>query len=196
MTTPSTRPLALGPLVIGGMILAAALTRLLPHPFPVPYNFSPIESMALFGGAYYAKRAWAVVTPLVAMLASDLALGLVHGGSYFNYFFDASFLPVYACIVLCTLLGLGLRGRATGLRVLGSSLLGSALFFLLTNFAVWATASADVSPICANGLGACYVAGLPFFQWTVLGTLFYAAILFGGFALLRARIPQLRAQTA
>jgi hypothetical protein len=45
-------------------------------------------------------------------------------------------------------------------------------------------------------LGACYVAGLPFFQWTLLGTLFYSALLFGSFALLRARIPQLRAQTA
>ena len=37
--------------------------------------------------------------------------------------------------------------------------------------------------------------GIPFFQWTVLGTLFYAALLFGGFELLRQRLPALRAQT-
>jgi hypothetical protein len=46
-----------------------------------------------------------------------------------------------------------------------------------------------------EGLMACYVAGIPFFKNTVLGTLFYAGLLFGGFALLRARAPQLQAQT-
>ena len=30
---------------------------------------------------------------------------------------------------------------------------------------------------------------------TVLGTLFYSALLFGGFALLRRKLPALRAQT-
>ena len=42
---------------------------------------------------------------------------------------------------------------------------------------------------------AAYVAGIPFFQWTVMGTLFYSALLFGGFALLRRQVPSLRAQT-
>jgi hypothetical protein len=51
-------------------------------------------------------------------------------------------------------------------------------------------------PQNAAGLSAAYVAGIPFFQWTVLGTLVYAALLFGGFALLRRRIPALHAQTA
>ena len=69
------------------------------------------------------------------------------------------------------------------------------VFFLVTNFAVWLSADPQVAATCSS-LGSCYVAGLPFFQWTVLGTLFYSAILFGGFALLRARMPQLRAQTA
>ena len=52
------------------MIVAAALSRLLPH----PPNFSPVEAMALFGGAYFASRAWAVAVPLLAMLLSDLVM--------------------------------------------------------------------------------------------------------------------------
>jgi hypothetical protein len=194
--TQSIRSPAVGPLVLAGMILLAALSRLMPHPFPVPYNFSPIESIALFGGAYFSRRGWAVATPLIAMAISDLALGLIHGGVYLHYFLNANFLSIYACIALCTLLGFGLRGRVNGPRVLGYSLIGSVLFFLVTNFAVWATANPTLAPACNSGLGACYVAGLPFFQNTVLGTLFYSALLFGSFALLRARIPQLRAQTA
>jgi len=62
MTQP-TRSLAIGPLVLTSMILLAALSRLLPH----PPNFSPIEAVALFGGAYFAKRTWAVAVPLIAM---------------------------------------------------------------------------------------------------------------------------------
>ena len=78
-------------------------------------------------------------------------------------------------------------------RVLGYSLAGSVLFFIVTNFGVWA--SGTMYPKTGAGLVAAYVAGIPFFQWTVLGTLFYAALLFGGFELLRRRVPALQAQT-
>jgi hypothetical protein len=186
----TTRSLfAPGPLALAGLIVLAALTRLLPH----PPNFSPVEAIALFGGAYFAARGWALLVPLVAMFASDLALGLVNGGIYFDYFASAGFVLVYACIALSTVLGFGLRGRVNGARVLGYSLIGSVLFFAVTNFGAWLGSPAY--PQNAAGLAAAYVAGIPFFQWTVLGTLFYAALLFGGFALLRRQVPVLRAQT-
>lgn len=188
----SIRSISAGPLVLAGMIVLAALSRLLPH----PPNFSPIEAVALFGGAYFANRRFAIVVPLVAMFVSDIALGMLNGGIYLRYFLDAHFIAIYASIVLCGLLGFALRGRANGANVLGASLAGSVLFYLSTNFATWLTADASLGDACARGLGACYIDGLPFFQWTALGTLFYSAILFGGFALLRARLPQLRAQTA
>jgi hypothetical protein len=65
---------------------------------------------------------------------------------------------------------------------------------MVTNFGAWL--SDPTYPKTFAGLVAAYVAGVPFFQWTVLGTLFYAALLFGGFELLRRRVPALRAQTA
>lgn len=198
MNRPASESLlAPGPLVLAGMIVVAALTRLLPH----PPNFSPVEAVALFGGAYFASRAAAIAVPLVAMFISDLALGAMLGGTYFEHFtspaYLATWLTVYACVALSAVLGFGLRGRVSGARVLGFSLIGSVLFFVLTNFAVWATATPlTAHPACVSGgLLPCYAAALPFFQWTVLGTLFYAALLFGGFALLRQRVPALRAQT-
>ncbi|MCC7248139.1 MAG: hypothetical protein IT473_05905, partial [Lysobacter sp.] len=78
--TRSSTLLAPGPLLLVGMILLAALSRLLPH----PPNFSPVEAIALFGGAYFAHRAWAVAVPLIAMLVSDIALGLTMGGEYWS----------------------------------------------------------------------------------------------------------------
>jgi hypothetical protein len=182
--TDSPNRLTPGPWVLAAMILVAALTRLLPH----PPNFSPVEAVALFGGAYFASRALALVVPLVAMFLADLGLGLINGGIYLDYFVSAHFIGIYLCIALTTLIAFRLRGRVTGARVLGYSLFGSVLFFLITN-------AISSTEFCQAGLLSCYAAGLPFFQWTVLGTLFYAALLFGGFALLRQRVPQLRAQT-
>ena len=188
--------LAPGPLVLAAMILAAAMSRLLPH---LP-NFSPLAAIALFGGAYFASRRWALLVPLLAMVASDLALGARLGGTYLEYFTTGGYLPSllanYACVLLMVWMAFGLRGKVGGGRVLGYSLAGSGVFFLVSNFAVWLTAHVVAGyPACSTGLVPCYVAAIPFFQWTVLGTLFYAALLFGGFALLRSRLPALRPQT-
>jgi hypothetical protein len=190
MPSKTSNLLASGPLLLAGMIVLAALSRLLPH----PPNFSPVEAIALFGGAYFSRRATAVWVPLAAMFISDLALGLINGGSYSEYFLNAGFVLVYLCIALSTLLGFGLRGRVTAPRVLGYSLLGSILFFLVTNFGVWLGSA--MYPPSGAGLVAAYVAGIPFFQNTVLGTLCYATLLFGSFALLRQRNPGLSLQTA
>lgn len=177
-------------MVLIGLIVVAALTRVLPH----PPNFSPIAAMALFGGAYFAARRWAVLVPLVALLISDLVLSSLHGGLYATWFSGAGIWMIYGCTALIAALGFRLRGKVSSRSVLGYSLAGAVLFFAITNFAAWLTD--PMYPKTAGGLAAAYAAGIPFFQWSVLGTLLYSAILFGGFALLRARLPVLRAQTA
>lgn len=192
MKRPVRASFAPGPLVLAGLILAAALSRLLPH----PPNFSPVEAIALFGGAYFASRSLAILVPLAGMFLSDLALGWTYGGLYLEHLASIPYLAVYACILLSSILGFGLRGRVGAGRVLGYSVAGSVLFFVVTNFAVWLTAEGVAGhSACQAGLLPCYVAAIPFFQWTVLGTLFYAALLFGGFALLRRRLPALQPQT-
>lgn len=190
MPPKSPAPLASGPLLLIGIILLAALSRLLPH----PPNFSPVEALALFGGAYFARRGMAIAVPLMAMLVSDLALGLINGGLYSEYFLSAGFLLVYACIAVSAVLGFSLRGRVTGFRVAGLAVAGSVLFFLVTNFGTWL--GSGMYPQSASGLAAAYVAGVPFFQNTVLGTLFYCGVMFGSFAWMRRRNPGLRLQTA
>ncbi len=58
--------------VLTGLIFAAAMSRLVPH---AP-NFTAVGAIALFGGATFEKRWCAVTVPLVAMVISDLLLGL------------------------------------------------------------------------------------------------------------------------
>ena len=161
--------------VILTAILVAAALRLLPH----PPNFTPIGAMALFGGAYFGKRALAFAAPLGALLLSDAILGF-HSGMAF----------VYGSVALIVLIGWAVARRITPLTIAGAALASSVLFFIVTNFGTWATG--ELYPPTIAGLAACYVAAIPFFQNTLAGDLFFSALLFGGFALLEQRLPTLR----
>ena len=192
-----------GPWVVAAMILVAGLSRLLPH----AWNFTPVEAMALFGGAYFARRWLAFVVPLGAMLATDLVMGFnvaVPGYTVVTLPFTevqfglhGSMPVVYACIAASVALGFVLRGKVGVLRVAGCGLAGSLLFFLVTNWFVWLTAQGVPGyEACTIGLASCYVAALPFLKGWLLGTAVWSVILFGGFELLRRQLPVLRAQTA
>ncbi len=185
MTNRQKSLFSTGPMALMLMILAVALTRLIPH----PPNFSPVEAMALFGGAYFAKRSWAIALPLIALFISDLALSLMMGGVYFEYFVSAGFLMIYATIAILSVLGFGLRGKVSATRVASFSVISSIIFFLVTNFGVWLGSA--MYPQTTSGLISAYIAGLPFLQNGLLGTLFYSALLFGSFELLKQRIPAL-----
>ncbi len=178
MSNTQNASFAPGPFTLVLMIVLAALSRLLPH----PPNFSPVEAMALFGGAYFAQRWLGVLVPLLAMLLADFFLG-----------FHSGMPVVYGAIALISILGFSLRGKVSILRVASFGLVGATLFFVITNFAVWLGGS--MYPMTASGLLTCYIAGIPFFHWQLAGVATYSVILFGGFAFLRSNLPALKTQT-
>ncbi|MDQ7827626.1 MAG: DUF6580 family putative transport protein [Armatimonadota bacterium] len=163
-------------LAVALLIVAAAASRLLPH----PPNVTPVAAMALFGGAAFVDLRLAVLVPLGAMVLSDLVLGL-----------HATIPFVYAALAATALIGRLLRGRRRPAPLVAASLAASTLFFLVTNFGVWLVGG--LYPKTAAGLVAAYVAGLPFFRNTLLGDLAFTVLLFGGFALLERTVPALRA---
>ena len=157
------------------MILAAAGSRLIPH----PPNLASVTAVALFGGAYLSDRRLAFLVPLAALFLSDLVIG-----------FYSQMWVVYGAFALVVCVGLLLRKRRTPLAIAGAALVSSVLFFVITNFAVWALGS--LYPKTVSGLVTCYVAAIPFFQNTLVGDALYSAILFGGLALLERWWPALR----
>lgn len=166
-------------LVIGGMILGAAASRLLPH----PPNFSPIPAMALLGGACFVEKRWAFMLPLAAMLLSDMLLG-----------FHRLVPVVYGSFALIVCLGFWLRTRRTAVPIACAALGGAALFFIVTNLGVWAFGS--MYPKTTEGLAACFVAAVPFFGNTLLGDAAYTVLLFGGLALAEKWWPALQGDRA
>src|SRR5204863_9683260 len=85
---------------------------------------------------------------------------------------------VYAALTVPAVAGIAARHIRASRVVVPTVLACSLIFFVTTNFAVWAFSgmySADMA-----GLIQCYVMGLPFLKYTIAGDLFWAAVLFGG----------------
>jgi hypothetical protein len=146
------------------VILIAVLMRLVPH---LP-NFTPIAAMALFGGVYLNKK-YAFAIPLLAMFISDIFLG-----------FHATMPYVYGSFILTGMIGLWLKNHKSAKNLVCASLISSILFFLITNFGVWA---GGWYPKTLSGLLESYIMGIPFFKNTVLGDLCYSGVFFGGYEL-------------
>ena len=161
--------------VLAAMIFAAAASRFIPH----PPNMTAVTALALFAGATLSRPRYAFLVPLVAMLVSDLLIGFYSGMAF-----------VYGAFMVIVGIGLLLRGRRHLLGVGAATLASSVIFYLITNFGVWV--GSGLYPQTGAGLVACYTAALPFFRNMVTGDLFYAALFFGGFAVLERLLPVLR----
>jgi hypothetical protein len=104
------------------------------------------------------------------MIISDIFIG------YYQFSLMA---VVYGSFLLCVLLGFWLKKNKKWYTIGGSAILGAVLFFLITNFAVWA-----LTPWYQKtffGLFQCYLMALPFFKNTLLGDLFYVTLFFGAY---------------
>lgn len=173
-------------------ILVAAFSRIIPH---MP-NFSPLAAIGLFGAAYFAQKWQAYFIPLFATWISDLFINNVIYGQYypeFTWFYDG-FYWQYGSYVLIVLLGISLFKKISLPRIFVGSISASLLFFLISNFGVWATGK--MYPPTFEGLISCYAAGIPFIKGTFLGDLFYSGVLFGTFALAQNHFPILKMKTA
>lgn len=155
------------------LTVVGALLRLAPH----PPNFAPIGATGLFSGT--RLRGWeAYLVPLVAMLVTDPIRSAMEG-QYPAY--SAMTVIVYASMLVYVFLGQKLlAGSKSAGRIALVCLAGSTQFFLITNFFAWLGPEMGY-PHTMAGLLACYTAALPFFERTVLGDLFFTAVLTGAY---------------
>lgn len=149
--------------------------RLLPHAPGV----WPFAASALFAGRVMRVPVLAVAVPLAAVIVSNVAFA---GDDW------RITLVVCAAVTLPAFAGILIRRWRGPLPVVAAMVSCSLIFFLATNFAVWAVSG--MYPLTWQGLVQCYVAALPFLDKTVLGDLFWTAVLFGGARLVR-QIPAL-----
>lgn len=154
-------------LAIIAIVCMAIVLRLLPH----SPNVAPIAALALFSGAMIPNR-WGFIIPVVALFISDFFLG-----------FHATMPFVYGSFIAIALMGTFLKNRISLVKTGMTSIAGSILFFLVTNFGVWATSSMYERTF--SGLMRSYQMGIPFFRNTLLGDLFYTALFFFAYRSIR-----------
>jgi hypothetical protein len=151
------------------LIALGILSRLIPH----PPNFTPVAALAMFGSFYFGSWKLGTAVPVVSLVLSDIVLGM----------YEPSLMAaVYASSLVPLVFGRMLRQRLKPGRVLLCALCSSIAFYMTTNFAVWLFGSWYASDW--NGLTTCFVAGIPFFRYTLTSDLLFSSAIFGTYAFL------------
>jgi uncharacterized protein DUF6580 len=174
------------------MVGVAALYRVIPNR---PPGFAPQMALALFGGAVIRDKKWAFLLPLLSLFISDLlyqllyVVGLTDIQGLYGYQ-----LPMYLCFMAVTVFGFLLK-KITFLNVTIFGTIGSVLFFLLSNLLVLLGGFGFSRPKTFEGLMLCYSDALLFYRDyglipgfsanLLLGDLFFTAVVFGGFFLVK-----------
>jgi hypothetical protein len=157
------------------LLLFAVLTRLAlaATPHPEWFNFTAVGGALLYFGA---RRSWReMLAPLAVLMATDYFLTVY---AYHYSFRWQGYVPTWAWYVAAMVLGqILLKARTTFVRVAAGALLGPTSFFLLSNYAVWA--GSGMYPKTLSGLGACFVAALPFYRNDLISTALVAGVAFG-----------------
>tara|TARA_B100000427_G_scaffold82393_1_gene67294 strand:- start:813 stop:1316 length:504 start_codon:yes stop_codon:yes gene_type:complete len=157
-------------LLVIGFILLGILTRIIPH----PPNFTALGAIALFGGAFIYDKKFAFTIPVFIMIVSDFILG-----------YNMS-LSVYLSFIIMVFIGLYLQKKQNSLRIINAALIGSLVFFVITNFSVFLTSS--LYPKSIIGLVECYTLAIPFFINTLAGNITYSLIMFYGYNAIYKRV--------
>jgi ABC-type proline/glycine betaine transport system permease subunit len=151
------------------LIIIGILLRFIPH----TANFTPVAAIAIFAGVYLNKKQ-ALIVPLLLMVISDIFLGM-HNVALFTW----------GSFILVTLLGMWAKNHKTARGIISTSIVSSVVFYLITNFGVWAM---GWYPLTAKGLLDCYILGLPFLRNFGVATLAYTAVFFGAYEFIARRV--------
>jgi hypothetical protein len=144
------------------------------------WNFTAVTGGLIYFGA---KRPWReMFIPLAALIATDcfLTIGVYHYTFHWQGY-------VFNWAAQLATIGLGailLSKRMTFARGAGGAVLGPTLFFVVSNFGVWA-GGMNLYPHSLAGLVACYAAAIPFYGNDLLATSVVLGVALGVPALVR-----------
>jgi len=153
-------------------------------------GFSPFMAIALFSGMIIRDRGVSFLLPLLALFISDAVIHVLYKEGFFPYagFYDQQW-KQYAILLLCTLLGIVLKGRTYTSLVIGA-IAAPTVFFLVSNFNVWISQEV-IYDQDFNGLMACYTAALPFYKNALIATFVFLPIILFTYNYLVVRRPKL-----
>lgn len=165
------------------LVIVAAVYRILPKPESL-WGFAPQIAMAIFGGSVIKDKKMAFLLPLLSMFISDALFQLLYVTGIGNTpGFYSGQLTNYILFGLLTVVGFFINQRNV-LQIGLGAVAAPVLYFLISNFQVWIGGGGWQRPKTFNGLMICYNDGLPFFKGSLIATVFFSIVLFGGYYLL------------
>lgn len=156
------------------VLIALAVVSRLVAPWP---NFTAMTAVAVTGGMLFGKRIMAILLPLLALFVSDLIINNTLYAYLGHTWLTEGAGWLYASYLLIALLGSLQLHKSSTVHLALSGILGSILFFVITNFGAWF--GNPFYPQNFAGLMESYVMGLPFLFNQVVGTLFYIGVIVG-----------------
>src|SRR5690606_6374742 len=121
------------------VVFISVATRLIPH----ADNFSPMETAALFGSAYFVRKIYAFILPIVSMYIVDFVINNTVARSFFPdteglVWFSEYMVYNAIAYIFIVLVGVFWLKKINVFRVVSGALIASVIFFLITNFGAWA----------------------------------------------------------
>jgi hypothetical protein len=157
--------------------------------YQLAWNVTPLAAVTVLGGYYFRQLLPAVLLPISILTVSNVLLP-----AYPHWQVQAA---VYVMMLVPLALGRAARGtdgsqknERPGNRWQGAKyfaccgLVPATLFYLVTNFAVWAFTPYYQKTLA--GLANCYWMALPFYRWMLVGDLCFLTVLVGALMLSRS----------
>lgn len=164
------------------LIVICSLYRIMPGR---PWGFAPQVAMAIFGGAVIKDKRLAFLLPLLSMFLSDALYEILYvsGVGSIQGFYGSGQITNYILFASMTVFGFYIT-KINFQRVALAALAAPVSYFILSNFVVWIGGGGLHRPKTLSGLMLCYNDAVPFFGWSVVASLFFSAIFFGGYVLM------------
>lgn len=175
------------------LIVVAAVYRILPRPESL-WGFAPQIAMAIFGGSVIKDKKLAFLLPLLSMFISDGLFEILYTTGIGNTpgFYSGQLIN-YILFGLLTIVGFFINQKNV-LQIGLGAVTAPVIYFLLSNFQVWLGSGGWHRPKTFDGLMMCYNDGLPFFRGSLIATLVFSTILFGGYYLINKTVTKTAAQ--
>lgn len=172
------------------LVVVAALYRAIPGR---PFGFAPQIAMAIFAGAIVKNKKYAFALPLVSMFISDAVYQVLYvsGLTIIPGFYEGQ-ITNYILFTLLTVVGFFIK-KINVVNVAAASIIAPTVYFILSNFFVWLSGTGGLQhPKTFEGLMMTMADGVPFYKNSVWATLFFSALLFGGYYLFYIRSSKAR----
>jgi hypothetical protein len=173
-------------IIIAAVILVAVLSRFASFWNIAPFQgFTAMGAMAIFMSYNFRNAVTGLGFTLATSYVSSVLLNsLQYNMNIQDALLHSSHLVQMLCFALVFVIGKVIINKPSMLKIGGTAIAGSLVFFLVSNLFVWIGGGINVTsnlplPKTFAGLATCYEQALPFLKFDVASSLLFSTVFFG-----------------